>query len=421
MPYAQYDARLNTMEVAGTQPDIIELEEYNVPLFGSKGVLYPLNDLLKANGLGSDLLASSLFTTNGTTWGVGNGSTTYLLYYNKALFDKAGVAPPPTDPAHPWTWAQFVAAAKKLTVDNNGKHPGDAGFDPKKIRVYGTYEPAFWLHMLALVRSSGVGFFNKDATKFTLADKTASDAVQAIADLSLVDHVAPSPALMSSFPGAATMVATGRMAMAISGSWDLNTFGSVNFKEGVAAIPMFKVPQNTAWTAGYSISKNSKHPKEAWDVLHSLLASPTVYQLGQQMPPFKSWFTDPAKYKLWASNPTYHPAGFQQVAAGTLLNPAIGVQGENVFVKNFGKMMDNYVTPGLDAVFSGKKTAAQALPAIAAQGAAPGQRALEVATPRPGQHELRPPRDASSRRRAAAGTHSRPRRPKDANWEMGRS
>ena len=139
---------------------------------------------------------------------------------------------------------------RSSTVDSNGKHPGDAGFDPKKISVYGTYEPAFWLHMLALVRSTGVGFYNADATKFTLADKPASDAVQAIADLSLVDHVAPTPALMASFPSAATMVATGRMAMTISGTWDLNTFGSVNFPEGVAAIPMFKIPQNTAWTAG---------------------------------------------------------------------------------------------------------------------------------------------------------------------------
>ena len=53
--------------------------------------------------------------------------------------------------------------------------------------------------------------------------------------------------------------------------------------------------------------------------------------------------------------------------SGTLLDPSIGVQGENVYVKNFGKMMDNFVTPGLDPIFAGKKTAAQALPAIAAQ------------------------------------------------------
>jgi multiple sugar transport system substrate-binding protein len=233
--------------------------------------------------------------------------------------------------------------------------------------VYGTNEPNNWLYMLPLVRSTGTGFFNKDATRFTLADKPASDAVQAIADLSLVDHVAPSPALMTSFPDAPTMVATGRMAMAISGTWDLNTFGSVKFPEGIAAIPMFKTPQNIAWTAGYAISKNAKNAAAAWSVLHSMLTYPVVYQLGQQMPPFKSWFTDPTKYKLWAANPVYHPAGFQQFASGTVLNPAIGVQGENVYVKNFGKMMDNFVTPGMDPIFAGKKTAAQVLPGIAAQ------------------------------------------------------
>ena len=370
VPYAQYDARLNTMEVAGTQPDIVELEEYNVPLFGSKGVLYPMDGFLKQNNLGNDLLPSTLFHANGTTWGVGNGATTFALYYNKARFQKAGIAPPSADAAHPWTWAQYVAAAKRLTVDANGKHPGDQGFDSKRISVYGTNEPSFWLYNLGLVRSTGSGYFNKGATRFTLADKPAADAIQEIANLSLVDHVAPSPALMASFPSAATLLESGRMAMDIDGTWNLGFFGSTNFQVGIAAIPMFKTPQNTVWTAGYAISKNSAHPAESWAVLHSLLSAPTVYALGNQMPPFKSWFTDPNKIKLWTGNAA-HPAGmlprFRTSVMATVLNPAIGVQGENVYVKGFGKMMDNVVTPGLDPVYAGKTSAATALASITQQ------------------------------------------------------
>ena len=38
-----------------------------------------------------------------------------ILYYNKDLFDKAGVAYPTND----WTWNDMLAAAKKLTLDTN--------------------------------------------------------------------------------------------------------------------------------------------------------------------------------------------------------------------------------------------------------------------------------------------------------------
>lgn len=366
IPFTQYDARLNTMEVAGTTPDIIELEEYNANLFGTKGVLKPLNPFLRSNALGSDVLPSMLFRSNGTTWGIGNGGATIALYYNPALLKKAGVAPPSADPTHPWTWSQFVAAAKKLTVDASGKHPGDKGFDPTKIRVYGTNEPSSWTGMLPLVRSTGTGFFNHDATRFTLPDPTAAAVVQDIANLALVDHVAPTPTQMAGFPTLPALVATGKMAMAIDGTWDMAVFASDKFHEGVAAIPMFKKPQDSVWAAAYSISKTTANPAESWAVIRGMLEDPAFYQLGAELPPFKSWYTNPTKIALWADNAA-HPAGFKEAIMGTVTNPEIGVQGENVYVKQFGKMMDNYVTPGLDPVWAGKESASAALKSIAPQ------------------------------------------------------
>ena len=363
IPYAEFDARVHAMLVAGTAPDILELEEYNIPIFGAKGVLAPMDSLLQSSGMENDVLPSMIFRANGKVWGVAVGAATMVLYYNPTLFKKAGLAPPSADPTHPWSWAQFLAAAKKLTVDQSGKHPGDAGFDPSHISVYGTNEETSWHVTVPLVRTSGAGFFNKQGTKFTLGQGAGPEVIQAVADLSLVDHVAPNPTFAASLPSADAMLANGQVAMDMSGSWVLPTFASAHFVPGIAALPSFGHPQNIVWGAGYVITKDSQHPAEAWETIRDFLEAPTLYQLGQQNPPFKSWYTDPAKIALWANTPV-HPASFKQVVFGTLTNPAIGVQGENVWVKNFGQMMDNYVTPGLDPVWLGHQSASSAIAGI---------------------------------------------------------
>src|SRR5262245_53030282 len=48
----------------------------------------------------------------GKIYGVYSGADTHLLYYNKTLFDAAGLDYPTAE----WTWDTFLENAKKLTV-----------------------------------------------------------------------------------------------------------------------------------------------------------------------------------------------------------------------------------------------------------------------------------------------------------------
>ena len=83
---------------------------------------------------------------------------TSLIYYFYGLFadnpDSCPIAPTvlreqswkwaesPWEPLRlfPWTWAEFIDVCKKLTVDANGKHPGEEGFDKDNIKTYGIFE-----------------------------------------------------------------------------------------------------------------------------------------------------------------------------------------------------------------------------------------------------------------------------------------
>jgi multiple sugar transport system substrate-binding protein len=358
---ATYLTRLNTMLAGGTLPDVFWLNEFLVDQWGLKGALLPLDQPLK--GVTQNILPQLLFKAAGKTWGVSPGPEVMLIYYNPTLFKQAHVAPPPSDALHPWTWAQYVAAASKLTTDAAGKHPGERGFNPSTIRVYGSNAPVSWLALLPLVRSAGASFFNANATRFTLTSPTAVQTIQQIADLIVKDHAAPNPVLSQAFPSDPTMVATGKMAMEIDGQWQTAFYGDNNFQVGMAALPMFKHPANSIWGAGMVVAKTSPHKAAAVALLRDYLQQAAAFaRTGTWLPPYRSWYTDPSKIALWTHN-ARHPEGF----AGAVLTAAtkVAVVPENVYVKNFGTIMDNYVTPGLQRVWEGKQSASAAIKALA--------------------------------------------------------
>jgi len=65
-----------------------------------------------------------------------------FIYYNKKLFDEAGVAYPPHKvgdkyEGKDWNWATVAELAKKLTVDSAGNDATSADFDAENIVQYG--------------------------------------------------------------------------------------------------------------------------------------------------------------------------------------------------------------------------------------------------------------------------------------------
>ena len=60
---------------------------------------------------------------------------TYALAYNKDILDKAQIKYPDDS----WTWDQYVQVATRLTVDTQGRHANESGFEPRQIAQYGSY------------------------------------------------------------------------------------------------------------------------------------------------------------------------------------------------------------------------------------------------------------------------------------------
>jgi ABC-type glycerol-3-phosphate transport system substrate-binding protein len=74
------------------------------------------------------------YSIGGELYGMPKVADTNLLYWRTDLFEAAGLDP--TKP--PQTYDEFREYAIKLTTDTSGRHPGDEGFDPNNIDVYGS-------------------------------------------------------------------------------------------------------------------------------------------------------------------------------------------------------------------------------------------------------------------------------------------
>ncbi|WP_442802584.1 ABC transporter substrate-binding protein [Streptomyces sp. CB01635] len=104
--WSDVDAKVKKMVADGHAPDMAQIGAYSD--YAASGKLYSANDLLSIP-VQSDFLPqlADAGEVSRVQYGMPFASSTRLLFYNKTLFDKAGLTPPQT-------WAQLQADAKAL-------------------------------------------------------------------------------------------------------------------------------------------------------------------------------------------------------------------------------------------------------------------------------------------------------------------
>jgi multiple sugar transport system substrate-binding protein len=363
IPYEGYIAQVTAMMQNGESPDVGYLPGLQAPLWAQEGKLLDLTDLIQNDPLlSTTLLASRYYYAPGKVAGVNTAVEATLLFYNKTLFDAAGVPYPPSDPVQAWTWHEFVAAAQKLTMDGNGKHPGEEGFDPEQIRTYGVaFDKTFegWT-FYPFIFSNGGQLVNEDGTRLLLDSPEASEAMQKLADLMWVQHVAPTPIQDQNLPGYVTMLQTGNLAMHISGHWSLLDYASVEDLEfGVAVLPKFKQPV-TVVLGSPTVIFAATQSKEAAIRFYNFHNNPEVVDLfarGLWMPLQKSYYTEPAKMKFWLDNPA-HPAESHPAFTDYIVDYSMPIP--SYYLRNYAEVLDVALRPAINSIWNNEMRAADA-------------------------------------------------------------
>lgn len=348
VPYDEYHEKINTLMAANTPPDIYYINEYLAADWGEKGVAVDLKPYFEARGINMEetYIPNALFKSGGKIYGLASGVVDMSLFYNKEMFKEAGIDTPPLDVANAWSWSDYIAAAKALTTDQDGNHPGDPNFNPKAIKTYGTKNSTSWLFFMALLYSNDASIFTEDGMGIALDTPEAREVLTALKDMMYVEPVAPTGAVAQALPGEAQMFKDKQLGMVITGSWSYQTFRNEGIDVGMAPLPGFKTSKTISWASANQVSAKSKNIDAAVDLLIWFTSPETnPLQVKSNFPNLKSWYQAENMSK-WTTGDLYND-NFKKVVP-QMMAPEIALIPENVYIKNFGPIIDEVVTPTLD-------------------------------------------------------------------------
>lgn len=366
IPWETYVEKLNTMAAAGQLPDCALMQEPGVIQWAQQGLLYDLGDMYAgAEAKPLDCLA---FKYDGKTVAYSAAFESLLMFYNKDMFDKAGVAYPSADKDKAYTWDEFVATAKLLTLDANGKNANDPAFDKDNIVQYGCMVENLVWQLETWCLSNGSGYYSKDGKTVTINDPAAMEAIQKIADLYLVDHVAPLSTGLTD-DGVPRSLVAGTVAMTTNGAWNigtcLSTARDAGLNYGVAVLPYMK-DKVTINTGGPNVVfSQSKNPEAAMEFIKWYSREENNWDgliaTGIWMPTLSSYYTDEAMTHKWLDNKAYPP---YDEAKSVLVDYAMeySVPASWYYVNNTVDF-NNLLSSILGDVWNGTKTAKEAITA----------------------------------------------------------
>ena len=254
---ADHDSKVNIDLAAGSKIDVI-------PSLGPRyyaarveaGFFVPLRELVEAQGINAEekFGANLMIEEDGDYYSLPSKIEAYCIFYNKDLFDAAGLPYPPTTES--WTWEDYMETAVALT--------------DKEAGIYGSYMDANnpWLILEAVQREDP---FYKEDGSCNFDTPTRRAAIEWFYELTN-ELGAQMPYSEISNENASWnyyALAGDHLAMFSQGNWFTRLLNSQedyprDWKYGIARTPAPADANNNIVSAAYnSINVNAEHPEEA--------------------------------------------------------------------------------------------------------------------------------------------------------------
>lgn len=202
-PYNTYYTKLQVAATGGQAPDVFWLNGPNFQLYASNGMLAAL----KIDTSAYPAALVKLYQYNGKQFGVPKDFDTIGLWYNKKIFDAAGMKYPTAQ----WTWSDVQSAAKKLTNPTKGIY-GLGAVPSGQENFYNT------------VYQAGGYIISPDHKRSGYADPKTIKGLKFWTDL-IQAHYSPTMQQMTDTPPL-QMFESGKLAMFYGGDWNAVAFAS---------------------------------------------------------------------------------------------------------------------------------------------------------------------------------------------------
>ena len=274
--------KLKTAMIGETAPDIVKIDHVYTASFGYNEQIFDLNKY----GAGDikDQFIESTWNANvydQAVYGLPFDANTVAFFYNKDLFQKAGVSVPKT-------YTEIISAGKAIQAL---KLPNTYAYT-----VPVTTSDSGWLtfEWLSWLWRNGGEVLNADMTEAAFAGKEGVQALTQMVDLIRKEGVVPENQYLEAD------FYTGTVGMLDMGCWSLQKVLNSEYGSfGVAELPVLKDGvTNHSGLGLYSmaVTSQSKHPREAYEFI-KFLTTTAKYQVDYAktnafMPSLKAAYTD---------------------------------------------------------------------------------------------------------------------------------
>ncbi len=266
-----FDTKLAAGLGAEDAPDVMYMWNFS----HYKGGLEPLDGWIakEKRGFKKDFYETLFNYTSidNKTLGLPIGYTTHVVYYNKALFDKAGVSYPKGD----WTWDELLATAKKVA-------------NPKE-KIYGfafqgAPDPYDFEHYLW---NAGAGYLGAEGKL-----RGGIDSPKVIALLEKMQTAMKEGYAVATEGSGAKELRSGKVAMFINGSWSMPAIQKDGIPFGLAKLPSVEEGRpsvSVVSISGIAMYAKSKHKEAAWRFMKFWTsAEANKFRIGHEMPVLRS-------------------------------------------------------------------------------------------------------------------------------------
>lgn len=250
-----------TVDVLSTQNNAVYAD------LASRGLLLPLEELIAEDGFDTSYMGPFFEGTriDGQSYGLASGTTAWFMFYNRDLFDEAGV-PYPTDGM---TWDEWYDLADQVT--------SGSGQD----KVYGAYIHTWPILWMGPAVQTGATVIDQDLSVFQDAMEFRKRLEDEEIARPYFDSIASNAHYTSAFyAGDVAMVPMGNWFIGML--WNAREEGLIDFDWDIVEMPVPEgVSPGTTWgMAGpTAIAANTQHPEVAWEYLKFVAASPTSAEI----------------------------------------------------------------------------------------------------------------------------------------------
>jgi multiple sugar transport system substrate-binding protein len=249
VPMSDIFLKYKTLIAGNVAPDVMAFNYDNAYIFGSMGALAKLDSFIANSGYDTSTIYQAtldMFKVDGVQYSMPATFSDVVLFYNKALFDAAGLA----YPTRTWGQAELKAAAIALTKDTNGDG---------KIDQWG-YTFPWWPVVLEMY-----GGKIWEGKTCTMNSAQGVKAIQSIVDARYVDKYSPTADNLAE-QGDWDMFIAGKLAMFPTGPWAVQPFNDkiTNFTYDIAHMPAGDRQATHVYSNSYGMSATSTHQDAAW-------------------------------------------------------------------------------------------------------------------------------------------------------------